>query len=282
MIKAIITDVDGVLSGSKPGINFPLPHADIIQSLSKIHQKGIPVVLCTAKFNFAIQGIIEQAKLTNPHITDAGALIIDPLDNKVIQKHTIQDQTAKKLIQEFISHKLYLEIYTPSNYFIHQDFNEDIARRRQAILQMEPKIVNLLSQIEELTNQIVKLQVITDQIDVTNNIYKKFLSDIEIVWTQNPSMTDVKICCATKKGVSKETASIEVAKSLGLSFDEILGIGDTAGDWNFMKLCKYVGVIGHESGELKDLAKTKGEGNYYLASSADDNGFLEIVKYFNL
>jgi hypothetical protein len=75
---------------------------------------------------------------------------------------------------------------------------------------------------------------------------------------------------------------LEVLDYLGISPDEALGITDTVSDWNFMSIFKYVGVVGDENQELKNLAKTKGKGNYYFGSSVDENGILEIFKYFSL
>lgn len=282
MIKAIITDVDGVLSGSIKGYNFPLPHRDVIDALSKIHQKGIPVILCSAKFNFAILGAVKAAKLNNPHITDAGALIIDLLDNKIIKQHNLSDLVVNKIIGEFLLNKLHLEVYTPSDYYIDVNSNKDITERRQAILQKEPIVINLLKETSKFAGNTIKIETITDKIELSSKLFNQYTGEIEFVWAQNPSMSDVKIGCATKKGVSKETAAKEVAQTLQLSFDEILGIGDTKGDWNFMKLCKYVAVVGGESEELINLSKTKGEGNYFIAPNADKHGVLEIFNYFSL
>ena len=47
-----------------------------------------------------------------------------------------------------------------------------------------------------------------------------------------------------------------------------------------MKMCQYAATVGNESQELKDLVKTKGEGNYFIGSSVDDNGFLDILDHF--
>ena len=84
----------------------------------------------------------------------------------------------------------------------------------------------------------------------------------------------------TINGVSKEHASREVLDYLKISPQETLGIGDTLGDWNFMKLCRYVGITGDESQELKKLAQTKGEGNYFFGSSVDEDGILKIIRYY--
>lgn len=81
MIKAIITDVDGVIVGDKKGVNFPLPNERVIERLKAIKKSGIPVILCTGKPTYATEDIIRKAELDNPHITDAGAFIYNPLQN---------------------------------------------------------------------------------------------------------------------------------------------------------------------------------------------------------
>ncbi len=81
-------------------------------------------------------------------------------------------------------------------------------------------------------------------------------------------------------GISKKTAAKEVAENLHVSFENILGVGDTAGDWEFMSQCKYVGVMGNASDELKTLAKTKGQENFYIGSSVNEHGVIDIIAHF--
>ncbi len=281
MIKAIITDVDGVIVGKQKGVNFPLPHTDVIKKLQELYKKGIPVVLCTAKFNHAILGIIESTNLNNPHITDGGALVIDPLDKKLITQHTVSDTIISSLIKELVLEKMYFEVYTPDFYAIQQGLDTSITKGREAILQEAPRIADLPYNGELIKGVTTKIQVITNDIEKTTKIFDQYADQTDYIWTEHPSMP-YKIGVLTKKGVSKRSASEEVARSLGISFDEVLGVGDTKGDWNFMSLCKYVGVTGDNSPELKDLAKSKGKNNYFFASSVEENGFLEIIKYFNL
>jgi hypothetical protein len=47
-------------------------------------------------------------------------------------------------------------------------------------------------------------------------------------------------------------------------------------------ICRYAATVGNESEELKNLVKTKGEGNYFYGSSVDEDGLLEVFDYFKL
>ena len=108
MMKAIITDVDGVIVGKKRGVNFPLPNYKVIRKLKKIRAEGIPVVLCTAKSNFAILEIVKKANLLNPHIADGGALIIDPLNDHVIKKRNFDKKLAKDIVSACFNGGIYI------------------------------------------------------------------------------------------------------------------------------------------------------------------------------
>lgn len=106
--------------------------------------------------------------------------------------------------------------------------------------------------------------------------------DITRIWTMHPTLLPAQAAIITAHGVSKKNASEEIVKQLGLSFDEVLGIGDTKGDWAFMQLCKYVAVIGDESDELKVLAKEKGDETHFLAPSVEENGVLAALEFFKI
>ncbi len=70
-----------------------------------------------------------------------------------------------------------------------------------------------------------------------------------------------------------------VADHLGVSFGELLGIGDTPADWNFMQLCKYVAMVG-DNQQLAQLIATKP--GAYAGKNVDQNGLLDIFEHFGL
>lgn len=284
MIKAIILDVDGVIVGNKTGINFPLPHKEVIKELKNIHAKGMPIILCTTKFNLAILNIIKQAYLNNPHITDNGALIIDPINAKIIKKYALAKSIVIKITRSFIQDNIYFELYSPEHFYIQKTQVSDFTLKRANILQIEldPIVVQSLFSIAE-QEEIIKINCFAkDEYDVTKieKTINQFKNGVSFFWSFHEDLYPIRPCIITALNVSKVNAVMEIVKSLKLSFNDILGVGDSISDWNFMKLCKYVATLENGDEEIKKLVRTKSEGNYLIAPHINNNGIFEILKYF--
>lgn len=284
MIKAIITDVDGVIVGKKYGINFPLPNTAVINKLKAIHEKNVPIILSTVKPQSGILEIVRKADLRNPHITDGGALIIDPLDDKIINKHTLDKNLVEKIIAICIKNNIYIECYGVEDYYVQKDQVFELTEKHSLVVQQEPNVISSLEK-ELATKDIIKIFAFAkdkDDINRVDSLVKSFADDIHVVWTIHPKIVPFQLCVITVKGVSKKNASLKILNLLNILPEETLGIGDTLGDWNFMEICKYVATVGDESKELKDLIKAKGDGNYFYGGSVDENGILDIFSYFKL
>lgn len=281
MIKAIVADVDGVIVGKRPGVNFPLPHTEVIQKMHELQAAGLPIILCTARFGLAVKEIANLAGLGNPHITDGGALVIDLIDHKIIKKYVIDKATIKRCVTRCLEQGVYLELYTPEAYYLQRSQLSEFLSKRIDVLGIDPIIVDSLAAVAE-QQAIIKMIVFTHKDDKTKAeaIVKGLGDAISFIWSQNLYLEPMRPGILTAPGVSKAHASAEALESLGISFDETLGLGDTASDWNFMEHCKYVATLANGDNEIKQLVKTKGEGNYFIAPSVDDNGFLEIAAHF--
>ncbi|MDO8658402.1 MAG: HAD family hydrolase [Candidatus Levybacteria bacterium] len=284
MVKAVILDVDGVIVGKKQGFNFPNPNIEVIKLFKKVKAQGIPIILCTGKFNFAIKDIIYNAHLDNPHITDAGSLIIDPLNKKIIKEHLIEKSLVFNLVQKALENNIYLELYTSNDYFIQKGQDENITKKRTPILQKYPVIKDSLTKIID-HEKIIKIIYFTknDKEKVkASQLLNSFKNKAHIVWSMHPAITPIEPCLITAPNVSKKHAVIETAESLNIHFENILGIGDTLGDWHFMEMCKYVSVPKNSEEELKSLVLKKGKEFSFIGPSVDENGIIEIFKHFNI
>lgn len=284
MIKAIITDVDGVIVGTKKGVNFPLPNEKIIQRLKELHKKGLPIILCTGKPITAIEGIIRAAELDNPHICDAGAFIYNPLRDQIIKEHIIPKNLVKKIVASCLKNNIYVEVLAAKEYYIQKNQIQALTQKRTAILQQEPIVVDALLDVIPQLKIIKILPFINDVSEKQRieNLLTPFADEIHSFWSTVPFMLPAWTKVVTVKGVSKYHASQEVLDYLNLSFKDCLGVGDLPPDWLFIKHCRYGGIVGDADPEFKNNVISKGEGNYVLAPSADENGFLDILDYFKL
>lgn len=284
MIKAVILDIDGIIIGEKNGFNSPDPHMDVTSRLKLVHKKGIPIVLCTAKPYYSIEKIIKDAALNNPHITDAGAVIIDPIDHIIIEKHVLSPILVKNILQKCLENNIYVESYTVDDYFIQQNQISDITKKHMHILQRKPIVLQDVCKGIS-TYEITKILPIARNQDDKVRIYKileVFTKDTSFSWAVHPIALPLQFGIITSLGSSKKEAVITISKNLHASLDTMLGVGDSQSDWKFIEICGYAGTLENGSKELKDLIKTKYKERYFIGPSVDSNGILKVFDYFSL
>src|SRR5579863_4377412 len=188
MLKAIVTDVDGVIIGKKQGVNFPLPNNTIIKALRDLHKKGIPIVLCTAKSSHVIKKIAKQADLRNPHISDAGALITNPINNEIIKKRVFDNELKRNIIEEVLSHNFYTEVYGVEEYYLQKNHISEFTEKRIQVLQKHPiTFDSLLHKIDEL--EVIKIKVFAhnhEEKEKIATILEQFNEKAYIMWGHHP------------------------------------------------------------------------------------------------
>ena len=284
MIKAIILDVDGIVVGEKIGYNSPYPHPDVISALRTVREK-MPIALCSAKPHYAIAEIIKRAGLNNPHIADAGAVIIDPIDNVIVKEYDVGKSLARKVLEACVREKVYVEFYTVDDYFMQKSSVSDITRIHEHILQRKPKeLEDIVAESAKFKiTKIVPVAVDEEDKKRVSEILMQFSGKLSISWGVHPVALPLQWGIVTAKGSSKKEGAEAIATSLKVSMDEMLGVGDSTSDWTFISLCGYGATVANGSKELKALLRSKGEGNYYISDrSVDENGILDVLKHFAL
>lgn len=282
MIKGIILDIDGVIVGEKIGFNSPFPHPLVIKKLKELREKGIVISLCTAKPHFSIIKIINDAGLNNLHITNGGGVIINPIHQRILRKHLVEKESAQKIISELINNNVYIEFYTQEDYFIQKNQISKLTKTHTHILQREPVVVASLAD-ESNSRDVVKIMPIAenekDKLRISQ-LHKPFESNLTLSWGIHPIALPHVFGIVTAKGISKKQATLEIALAENLKPEELLGIGDSTSDWQFIEECKYAGTVGNGSEELKRLVLSKGKEFSFIGRSVDENGILDILGHF--
>lgn len=277
-------DVDGVIVGEKVGFNSPWPNKKVIGSLRKIKKSGVSISLITAKPHYSVSKIIKDAKLNNLHITDGGAVVVDPLNNKIAFEEDIDVKVSIQVIETLVGNNVYTEFYTISDYYIQTSQISDITNTHAQILQKEPvKVKSLTSKAK--TCKITKIMPIVNnefEKEKVEKILNSFKGVIKVSWGIHPIALPHLFGILTSPNVSKKISAMKLAKEISTPFSEILGIGDSTSDWQFMEMCGYVGIMGNSQDELKKLGTTKATDRYFIADSVDNNGVLDIFSNFKL
>ncbi len=282
-IKGIILDVDGVIIGEKKGRNFPFPNQEVINSLKKAKSKGIKISLCTAKPFFAIKKIVEDAKLDNPHITDGGSVVINPIKNQILSSHFIETSLAQKVMDVYLKNQVYAEFYTLDDYFLQKDQACELTKKHAEILQKQPKKV--FSLLKEASNKrITKIMPVAKNEQDKERVielFELFEKELMLSWGVHPTALPFQFGIITPKGISKKSAAEQIIQSEKINFNNVLGIGDSSSDWQFIELCKYGGAVGNASEKLKELVLSKGKRGF-VGPNVDDNGIINILKHFDV
>lgn len=282
-IKGIILDVDGVIVGEKIGFNSPNPHIDVINKLRELRNKGIPISLCTAKPHFSIRKIIKDARLDNYHIADGGSVIINPINNTIVKKHILDKELVREILKKYIENNVYTEIYTIDNYFIQKSQECDITPKHIHILQANPVILENIIE-DSYKYEVTKIMPIAldekDQVRVSG-LFEELNTGLTLSWGIHPVANPLKFGIITAPNISKKEGAIEISRNINIPLENILAVGDSTSDWQFIELCGYGAAMGNASNQLKDLVKTKSDEHFYIGRNVDENGIIGILDYFN-
>lgn len=113
-----------------------------------------------------------------------------------------------------------------------------------------------------------------------SGIFKPFEGKLTLSWDIHPIALPLQFGIVTAPGISKKQGAISIAKNFNVFFDEMLGVGDSASDWQFIEMCKFGAAIGNAKQELKDLVVSKSSEFSYVGQSVDENGIIEILDHF--
>ena len=280
MNKAIILDVDGVIIGNKKGINTPHPHPAVISKLKEVRKSGIPIVLCTAKPAFAIDWEIKNAELNNPHIADGGALLID--NKGIISKHyPINSNYASTIVKHMLKNNIYVEVYTSNDYFIDTKQKSDWTDKHTFVLQRNPQIVDNLENFAK-NNIITKIMIIVadeTQKPIGDEHFSPFAENVNMIWAVHPPILPLQFGFITAKGISKKQAVFDISTLLNIPPENILGVGDSTSDWQFIEECGYAATMGNAEPELKEKVQSK-VNKGFIGGHVNDNGVIEIIDWF--
>lgn len=282
MIKAIILDIDGVIVGSKKGVNFPHPSTKVRKALKKIHDSGIPVSFITAKPTFSAAANIKAVGIDNPHIADNGGTLFNPIKNQIIHSTPIPKKDILKLLSA-LPKQTYVNLFSIREYYLQKNLKNNFTSRYAKIVEGMPKLITDLKKVAE-KEDIPKINIVAfddKEKGLLNAIVKKLHGNFSFRWTTHPFISPLRVMVMSAKKASKTSGLEMLAKNLGIPMKNFLGVGDTLSDWDFIKVCGYRAAMANGDNELKAKIKTSNP-NQTIRGDVNKDGIIDIFKYFGL
>ena len=249
--KAIYADVDGTLIA--PGAPTGTEASKRLQnSVSEIKKRGIVFGITTARSLDWISGLVSSLSITDPVILDNGARIYDGKSKKYLVNNFLSVIILKKILKEL------------------QPFNQEIV-----IVDETQKRFIFDPNINVGLKNAVKCIVLHIEPHLAEKIYQSFKKNPDIAVTKSISrVTPIGISIhITHKDARKDKALKYICDYLAINPSQVIGIGDSFNDFDFLKICGLKVAMGNATDEIKAIAD-------YIAPTYDQDGVADVIEKF--
>ena len=248
--KAIIFDCDGTLIESKIDALPSLRVTEIINNISGLIHVGI----ATQRSFFNARPILEHLKLRGPSIINGGARVIDSKTFKTLHEVLINLDDLNKAIKIFKGFQNKYKIT-----LLIQDGEDKDKVWTQGYMPEKPMIGFIPNLKEEVAD------VLKEKLSVISNISVHKV----IPWDGKFGIVISSALATKQHGI------FEVAKILGISTHEIIGVGDSYNDFPLLMACGLKVAMGNAVPELKAIAD-------YIAPTVEKDGVVDVINRFVL
>lgn len=247
--KLLVCDVDGTLI---PNTQHGMPSEKVINAIKKANKK-INVSIATARSHSQIMHIINPLQLSTPCIITGGAQIINPQTKEILLEKTILSSDIKEITK--IGNSLNIRFTIA-----------DAAYEEEIIYSKEYKPKRPL----DMYSQPIEIKKAQEFIEKISHI-----STIEahkaLGWEEKEKVHIV----LTNPEASKQYGVLELSKILGITKEEIIGVGEGYNDFSFLMSCGTKIAMGNAIDAIKQIAD-------YVVPSVEEDGIAFLVEKFIL
>ncbi|MHC5595614.1 MAG: Cof-type HAD-IIB family hydrolase [Nostoc sp.] len=269
-IKLLVLDIDGTIAGESNTISEPVK-----QAIVAAQARGIQVAIATGRMYGSALRFHQDIGSTLPLMAYQGALIQDPITQKIHRHWVVSREIAHKLLDYFeqpeLRSLLSVHFYINDQLYVRELTKEtQIYAERSGVI---PIPVGDLRQV--LTNEPTKILALCDDTDVID----KLLGNLRRQYTPAELYLTKSVATffeATNASVNKGTAVRYLAEELlGLQLANVMAIGD---NFNDVEMLEYVGLgvaMGNAPAAVQAIAQ-------WVAPSVEEDGAAVAIEKFLL
>lgn len=257
----VFLDIDGTLIDNRHEIS-----ANTKRLLNRLEKRGIPIILCSARYPGGVEFVVRQAELHSPIVCYGGSLILLE-DRSILEDTGIEIRTA-------IQFKRYVDARFPQivtstylyNVWLVDDPQNPLIAREADIIQCEALAGNLETAAQTMPHAHKLLCIGTPKeiLRLETEAAAQF-PDVEL---RRSGATYLEVL---KRGVSKRTAMEKLRARYRLRREETVACGDHFVD---LEMLQYAGLgiaMGNAPEEVKAAADR-------VTASNDDEGVYIALK----
>lgn len=243
-IKAVISDMDGTLIGYNTSYD-----PSVIPLISQLKEKGIYFSVATGN---ACLGVIEryvkELNVSPLNIFNGGGVIRNYITGDVPWLQTIGSSSVTYIARLLHERGYIFSIETKDDAFMTTRITTP------AYVEYSPHLFHF----EEIPDKVVKIllqcgvnKLSENAIDELRTDIVRFCKDVEVMKFHINRWYGLDI---TSEKSTKHTAALELSKLIGVTREEMVGIGDSYNDYPLFMACGYKIAMGNAPKELKEIA----------------------------
>ena len=265
--KAVFIDIDGTLIKKDHSLS-PLT----IETIKKIKQLGIHVILVSARPYHGILSISDQLELSNIPIASLNGSYIRE-GNTVLLNAKINLNTLEALHKELKNFNVSIIYYQQMKWFaeVENQFTENEKKITEIPLIIEDfeKLIQRWKSDDNAPNKLLVVGEATEIQNIQMQTQPEFLTSLNMC-TSKPVYLEVM-----NIGSSKQAAIEYFLEHLNLQREEVIAIGD---NFNDIEMIQFAG-LGIAMGNAPDEVKAKAD---YVTDTNNNDGVAKALNKFIL
>ena len=244
--KAIMLDLDDttVVHGKDS-----LPTLRVTEAIAKAQEK-IHVCIATARTLTDAKPVLSHLALSGPCVITNGTQIYDPIKKEIIYEVTLPQDILPKIFDLCRRYKLIPLVH---------DGTKDVRYQQNKV---SSKALSVYIPEVEMGN--IDFLVKVFSIDARIHVQKL------VAWDKHYMSLDI-----TSSEASKLHGILEVSRILGITTEEIIGVGDGYNDFPLLMACGLKIAMGNAVPELKEIAD-------FIAPTVHEDGVATVIEKFVL